>query len=762
MFKSFEDFIFESHIFEAEEKKKSKIHPDLDNLMANKWRLGIIKKAYNKKHDGAWEKHDEKESAEIDKYTEELRAKDSKITDAEVDKKVAAKRRELRNEFIKNIVSKDPDFKDEVTDYYAKQDRFEDLGNKLNNIGYKKFKKENAKEYEELLDLQANHMNPVQITQRPGGIMQITTSDMERGGDEGKPGYVHLPAEVGAEAFQRKMNTYIDKNGKPKGVIMDIRNNNGGQQEIAKAMTDYFVDSDDYNIESQKFNTSVRRFRDDPDGLQKALDHTGEAALNQYYENLSDDEKKKFWEESKKKGYFEVPNDRKNKVDSKYRLTGIPTVLQTSIKTFSAGEFATDTIKNLNPNVVHIGNNSGGGANQTYPGYGPGEENNKDKSSIEKAKIVANSFRYAYVDEKKGEAVYNKIMDDIKSGKITDKMSVDKLAEHTAKAAKDITKDAHIQVVNNDGNIMPMVPQIKSDRVVVDPKTRKPLKDKDGKLQFNGNWEQSGVGQSGTGPFIESDPNKATMDGLEFLYKKTGQTNLAKKLKDDPQAFGLKADGKDGVYDGDIEANQSWFVFGDPDARQVDQLEKSKETAKINANKKGGIASAMFSAQSEFSQNAGKEEIKNIEDFGSKKMFADIDPKFAQKLKNMPVIIAMPGGKKKKIQTETLMDFVPIDINDPEEQAMIKAQQMQYARINALRIKQKLKPLIEFSIWLKRKIELAKDNKDYQERIKKQANRAMKPVVKESYVSSFESFLAEEENNRVFEAIVAEYEYIMS
>jgi len=124
----------------------------------------------------------------------------------------------------------------------------------------------------------------------------------------------------------------------------------------------------------------------------------------------------------------------------------------------------------------------------------------------------------------------------------------------------------------------------------------------------------------------------------------------------------------------------------------------------------------------------------------------------------------MPGGKKKKIQTETLMDFVPIDINDPEEQAMIKAQQMQYARIDKLRVQQRLKQLIPFAQWIRRKIELAKDNKDFQQRIKNKTRKKMKAAqnAKESYVSSFESFLAEEENNRVFEAIVAEYEYIMS
>jgi hypothetical protein len=117
----------------------------------------------------------------------------------------------------------------------------------------------------------------------------------------------------------------------------------------------------------------------------------------------------------------------------------------------------------------------------------------------------------------------------------------------------------------------------------------------------------------------------------------------------------------------------------------------------------------------------------------------------------------MPGGKKKTIQTETLMDFVPIDPNDPEEQAMIKAQAMQYARINALRVKMKKKELVAFEQWLKRNIELAKDNKDYQARIKaKTLGKMKKPAVKENFVYSFDHYLAEEENDKVFESIVNE------
>jgi hypothetical protein len=757
-FKTFEEFLSESSLFESfDSKKKSKIHPDLDNLLENKWRLATLKREYKKKNSDAWEKNDEKIDEEIGKLKDTFRDDEGNIPDdkrKEVDQKIRELRRKLRNDFVKDVISKDSVFKDEVTDYYKKQDRFEDLGNKLNDVGFEKFKKENAKEYEELLDLQANHMNPLRIISKPGGVMQISTTNMERGGDDGKPGHVQLPPEVGAEAFQRQMKNYIDKNGKPKGVIMDLRTNTGGSQDIAKAMTDFFVDEDEYDIEAQKFNWGVRRFKDDPDGLEKYKKTGWDEPIIAHLETLSPDDQKKYWEESKEKGFFQLPNKRKNQVDAKYRLTNIPTVLETSVKTFSAGEFATDTIKNLNPNAMHIGNNSGGGANQTWSGLGMDEFDNVNKSSTEKAKMIANAFKNAYHDEEQGKQVHDKIIKQLESGEITDKTSTEDMIKVAKDSAFGITKDAHVDIsILDDGNMHVGVPQIRSDRVVVDPKTRKPIL-KDGKPQYKGNWEQSGVGQSGTGPFVESDPETATRDALEFIYKKTGQTKLVKELKTDPEKFGISKDGRDGVYDGRMEAHQSYFV-NHGDQRQADQLKKSIETAKQNA--KEGLTDKMLKADAEFTKDAGKEEIKNLKDTGATKMFSGIKDEIAQKLKDMKVMIAMPGGKKKTIQTETLMDFVPIDPNDPEEQAMIKAQAMQYARINALRVKMKKKELVAFEQWLKRNIELAKDNKDYQARIKaKTLGKMKKASVKENFVYSFDHYLVEEENNKVFESIINE------
>ena len=165
----------------------------------------------------------------------------------------------------------------------------------------------------------------------------------------------------------------------------------------------------------------------------------------------------------------------KNKVDPKYRLTGIPTVIQSSVRTFSAGEFATDTIKNLNPNAIHIGHNTGGGGNMTFGTFTDEEMDNKDLSSTEKAKLVATSFKNGYVDEEIGEKIYDSIMKKIKDGSINDKMTLAEVIKITHKAAFDASGDGHVKVEENPsmpGCIISGVPQVKSDRVVVDPKTR--------------------------------------------------------------------------------------------------------------------------------------------------------------------------------------------------------------------------------------------------------------------------------------------------
>jgi hypothetical protein len=766
--KSYFDFLNES-LLEADssEKAKSKISPDLDNLMENKWRIATIKKEWDKKHNNSWSKLEEEIDKKVGEIKDKYRDKDGKLPDdiKPVVNEITKSRDAMRSEFVKKEVSKDPQFKDEVEGYYKKQDRFFELGNKLNKEGFEKFKKDNAKEYDELLDLQANHMNPVRIDKRPGGIMQVSTSNMERGGDKDKPGYVELPPEVGAEAFQRSVKQYIDKNGKPKGVIMDLRINTGGNQEIAKSMTDVFVDKDDYEIESQKFNYGPRIWKDDPDGLAKYKKTKWDDKVMDHLNSLDEKGQKEYWEEAKKKGHFELPNNRKNLIDKKYRLSGIPTVIQTSTKTFSAGEFATDTIKNLNPDTVHLGSNSGGGANQTFGGTPPDKYDEKgnpvwdnvSKTGKEKAEIVAKAFKDTFHDQQRGQEVYDEIMAKVKSGDIKDDMDSQKVADITKDIAIKITKDNHANVhIESNGSVFPLVPQVKSDRVVVDPKTRKTIL-KDGKLQYDGNWEATGVGSANTGAFIESDPNLATKDALEFLYKKTGQDKLAKELNNDPEKFGLSKDGSDGVFNDKLDAHKSYFAtkelseeHGEYSQRQAEQLENSKKIAEDNKKKGISISDELIKKQKDFiSQNDNDaEEVENTQ-----KLFSGFDEKTVKQLKDMKITYKeAAGAKPKEIQLETLMDWLPVDINDPDEAPRIKVQELWYNKINNLRLDKKLKELIEYQVWLSKRIEKAlKNDKSYQERFKNRFKDDMKkpkPVKpekakNEGRLLDFKSFISE-------------------
>jgi hypothetical protein len=113
----------------------------------------------------------------------------------------------------------------------------------------------------------------------------------------------------------------------------------------------------------------------------------------------------------------------------------------------------------------------------------------------------------------------------------------------------------------------------------------------------------------------------------------------------------------------------------------------------------------------------GEKEIKTEEDTDTLKLFSGIEEREIEIIKKSEVNIVIAPGKKKTIQLDTLMDFIPVDKNDPEEKAMIKAQSKQYVRINTFRIKNGLDELIPFEEWLERKIELAKDNIEYQERL---------------------------------------------
>jgi hypothetical protein len=114
-------------------------------------------------------------------------------------------------------------------------------------------------------------------------------------------------------------------------------------------------------------------------------------------------------------------------------------------------------------------------------------------------------------------------------------------------------------------------------------------------------------------------------------------------------------------------------------------------------------------------EKQSEKEIKTVSD--TMKLFSGLDEREVELIKKSEVIIVIAPGKKKTIQLDTLMEFIPVDKTDLEEKAMLKAQQKQYIRINTFRIKKELDELIPYEEWLERKIELAKDNIEYQERL---------------------------------------------
>jgi hypothetical protein len=624
------------------------------------------------------------------------------------------------------------------------------------------------KEYEDLL----MEVKPIRITRNAGGVMSVQTFDL---GDSG------ADAEILGRRYQQAIIDDVKKNGKPKGVIMDLRRNVGGQQGTAKSLVDFFTP----NKKGEEID--VERQRD----YMVPKDWT----YDDYKEKGSFDITKEEFEEAKKKGYVEKVNTLKSTLDDKDKLLDMPVVTLTSQRTFSGGEFITDTIKNLNPNAVHIGHNSGGGSNQIGPSY---LDNNKDKKPTEIVKDLTNRIEEGYVDKEKAKKYKEALEKLVKDGKITDNMPKEEVAKIMSEEGNKVLKDFHFSAYYDpeSGMLDATIPYMKSDRVVTDPKTKKPKEPK----EFNGNWELTGTGNAGTAPFIESDPNTGVRDAMAHIYKQSGQQDMLDKLKKNPEELGLSKEGYDDGFDRNNPKHQHWLArdkeSGDP--HYLSNIEKSLRNSD-EVKKLGSIEDITDKAVKQFRSNSGEEEIKTIKDIGTVKLLNGLDPKIAKAISDMKVVVSIPGGKQKSIKNETLMDFVPVDINDPEEKAMIQAQMRQYNRINALRTKQKLEPLVDFNIWLKRSIELAKDNLGFQARIKAKAEKGMKavsdakadkieqaaaakakaeqakaakmkaaqaakmkaakakaakkPTVKESFVYSFDQFLVEEENNRVFESI---------
>ena len=159
--------------------------------------------------------------------------------------------------------------------------------------------------------------------------------------------------------------------------------------------------------------------------------------------------------------------------------------------------------------------------------------------------------------------------------------------EDMAKVVQDtafgIAQDPHIESRLEDGKYFVGVPQVRSDRIVVDKKTKKPIKDSEGNYQFNGNWDMKGVAAGDTSPFYEVDANVATKASLEYIYDKNGDTKLKEELKASPEKFGIRKDEKDGKFDDTEEQHQNWHIS--PEAGLLDHSIEMHQKTKKNGLK---------------------------------------------------------------------------------------------------------------------------------------------------------------------------------
>jgi hypothetical protein len=561
--------------------------------------------------------------------------------------KIQSKIDSLRKEAGEDRDKKDPEYRRDVNDlakYRKMNDKFIENGSDIN-----KFSPDDQKEFRRLV-LKAS---PIFLTKRPGDVLQITTTSMGE-----------ADGSILAQEYQKAIKEFTKKefNGKPKGVILDNRLNIGGSQDAAKGILDFFVKGDEYPIETQKFNYGVRRF----DSLEQYKKTEWDDAVMKKLNKMSPEEQNAYWKESKAKGYFEVENKYKSNLKPEDKFTDVPVVLQTSIRTFSAGEFLSDSVKNLNPNVVHIGDNSGGGANQTFSGLLEKQRADSPKlSNVQNAKNAAEAFKYAYQDENMGRLVYEKISDKIKKGEINDDMSKEDMAKIVKKEAIKITNDPHIDtsVYENDNGEKEFdvyVPQIRSDRVIVDPKTRKPILDKTGKPQYNGNWEGIGVAAANTSPFFEVNANEATKHALSFIYEKTNQKKLADELDKTPEKFGISNSGLDGLFDNSVDVHQSSFINGEDgySNTQIKMNAKNKENANKNKVEKKSTKDVVTDFEKNVSKKSGKDLSK----------LSNLIPKsvFGKTLQNKDKI------NKKDLISKLPKDILNTTVTNPETEKDIK------------------------------------------------------------------------------------------
>lgn len=579
----------------------------------------------------------------------------------------------------------------------AENPRYQELYDKITTPndkgvydGWSKMSDAERKEYEDLLV----KIKPIRITRKPGGVMTIQTFDL---GDSGED------AEILSRRWTEAIKEDVRKNGRPKGVVLDMRRNVGGQAGTANTLIDFFTPND----------------KDEEIPVQREREYMipKNWTYEDYKQNGSFNLTKEQFEKAKAQGYAEEVTRLKGKLDKKDKFLDMPVVTLTSQRTFSGGEFITDTVKNLNPNAVHIGHNTGGGANKIGPSY---LGKNADKNAVEVAKSLTARIEEGYVDKIKAKRYTEAINGLIKSGKINDKTSREELANQMNSVGDRIMNDAHFSVYADDeGNVDADIPYMKGDRVVTDPKTKKPKEP----LDFKGNWELQGVGVSGTAPFIESDPNTGIKDAMAHIYKQTGQDKLLQELKKNPEELGLTEQGYDDGYDRENPAHQHWKArnkeTGHP--HWLKAIETSLKNAEDN-KKKGNIEDI---TDETLKKLKGEKKAEEAEEAGTpgKYLFAGLDERLVKNLLDEEVEVELEDKKTKTIQRETLMDFVMIDKRNPEELAMYKAQMKEYAYINKIRLSKDLKPMVEFEIWYERKAELYKDNLEYEERIKKMKER---------------------------------------
>lgn len=257
--------------------------------------------------------------------------------------------------------------------------------------------------------------------------------------------------------------------------------------------------------------------------------------------------------------------------------------------------------------------------------------------------------------------------------------------------------------------------------------------------------------------FTKEKPTEATgqpgkplkkKDVIAMLEKCRGKSNFSQSTIDDEwiknyaKSMGLDDDTATyymKVKDEYIKQNEPVIVNADDDNQKTFDAFKKVVDAEKNRVQEG----KKEVGEKAFADRASGKEVKK-EDVGLTKIFLGFGEKMTQRLQHEKVPVKIPGKKAKLVQRQTLLDFVPVDRNDPREMTMVLSQKQQYLLIQAARKKAKLKPLANYEVWIEKKFALAQDNVEYQRRKKAALLRAANKgkSVKERYVPNFTQFLS--------------------